>query len=102
MRQLKRGIALYLVILATILPWTSAEALETFEKAGRVVEVSSVEITISGQAYRLRSSTRMVSADPGRRKVSDIKPGDRVFIKGIVLNGIYYVDKLVYEIPEAS
>ena len=30
MNQLKRGVVLFLVIAATVLPWTAAEALETF------------------------------------------------------------------------
>ena len=102
MRQLKRGIALYLVILATVLPWSTAQALETFEKAGHVADLRSDQLTISGQVYRLRSSTMMVSADTSRSNVSDLRSNDRVFIKGIVLDGIYYIDRLVYEIPGPS
>jgi hypothetical protein len=102
MNQLKRGIVLSLVILASVLPWTTAEALDTFEKAGGIVDVDSTQLTISGKVYRLRSSTQMVSADPSRQKPSDLKPGDRVFINGIVLNGLYYIDRLAYEIPNPS
>lgn len=102
MRQLKRTIALYLVILATILPWSTAEALETFAKSGLVAEITSSSVTISGKEYRLRSSTQMVSSDASRKKVSDIKPDDIIYIKGIVLNGVYYIDKLVYETPVPS
>ncbi|MCP4769721.1 MAG: hypothetical protein GY875_26105 [Gammaproteobacteria bacterium] len=102
MRQLKRGIVLYLVILATVLPWSTAQALETFEKAGHIVDLRSDQFTISGQVYRLRSSTEIVSADPSRSKVSDLRSNDRVYIQGIVLNGVYYIDRLVYEIPGPS
>ena len=102
MNQLKRGIVVFLVILASVLPWTAAEALDTFEKAGRIVDLSSDQFTISGKVYLLRSSTEMVSADPSRLKPSDLKLGDRVYIKGIVLSGRNYVDRLVYEIPGPS
>jgi hypothetical protein len=102
MKQLKRSIALYLVILATLLPWATAEALDTFEKAGRVADISSDQVTISGQVYRLRSSTEMVSSDDSRQTVSDIRTDDRVFIQGILLNGAYYVDRLIYQTPEPS
>ena len=102
MRQLKRGIAIYLVVLASVLPWASAEALETFEKAGLIADINSSQITISAQAYRLRASTRMVSADPSRQKVTDFQPGDSVYIKGMVLNGVYYIDRLVYVLPDPS
>ena len=102
MMQFKRGIALYLVILAMALPWTAAQALETFEKAGRITDIDSGQVTISAQTYRLRSSTSMVSSDSSRKTVADIKVGDRVFIQGIVLNGTYYIDRLVYEAPEPS
>ncbi|MCP4331996.1 MAG: hypothetical protein GY785_05030 [Gammaproteobacteria bacterium] len=102
MNQLKRGIAIYLVILASVLPWATAQALEEFEKAGAIVKIGSSELTISGQVYRLRSSTEVVSAAAGRRKVSDFKSGDRVYIKGIVLNGTRYISRLVYIIPSPS
>ena len=102
MNQLKRGIVLFLVITAAVLPWTAAEALETFEKAGRIVDVNSSQLKISGQVYRLRSSSTMISADPSRRSAADLRPGDRIYIKGILLNGLYYIDKLVYLVPEPS
>jgi hypothetical protein len=102
MKQLKRGIALFLVVMAAALPLTIAEALETYEKAGKIVEIRSDQITISGQLYRLRSSTKLVSADTSRRKLSDLRPGDKVFIKGILLNGTHYIDMLIYEIPDPS
>ena len=102
MRQLKRSIALYLIILASVLPWSSAQALEKFEKAGQIVDLKFDQITISGQVYRLRSSTNMVSTDPSRRQVSDLRSGDRVYIRGIVLNGTYYISRLVYKMPDLS
>jgi len=102
MNQLQRNMVVFLVILASVLPWMNAQALETFEKAGRIVGVSSAQITISEKVYRIRSSTEMVSVDPSRQKPSDLKLGDRVFIRGIVLNGAYYIDRLVYEIPDPS
>jgi hypothetical protein len=102
MNQLKRGVVLFLVIAATVLPWTAAEALETFEKAGRIVKIDTSQLTISGQVYRLRSSTVIVSDDPSRKRAANLKSGDRIYIKGILLNGVYYIDKLVYIIPEPS
>jgi len=102
MKQFKRGIVFFLVIMATVLPWTAAEALETFEKAGKIAEITSSEMTVSGMTCRLRSSTEMVSADPNRQKLSDLAPGDRVFVRGIVLNGVNYISRVVYQIPDPS
>ena len=102
MNQFKRGVVLFLVITAAVLPWTAAEALETFAKAGRIVDINSGQLTISGQVYRLRSSSTLVSADPSRKKAADLKSGDRIYIKGFLLNGLYYIDQLVYLTPEPS
>jgi len=102
MKKLNRGAVLALLITAAMLPWSAAQALETFEKAGRIVDVNSSQLTISGQVYRLRSSSTLVSADPSRHSVADLRPGDRIYVKGILLNGRYYVDQLVYLVPDPS
>jgi len=102
MKKLNRGAVLALLITAAMLPWSAAQALETFEKAGRIVDVNSSQLTISGQVYRLRSSSTLVSADPSRKSAADLRPGDRIYVKGILLNGRYYVDQLVYLVPDPS
>ena len=102
MKQLKRGIALLLVFAAAVAPWAPTSALERFEKAGIIAAIDSNGLSISDQVYQLRSSTVLVSSSPDRSKIDDLKKGDRIYVRGIVLNGKYYISKLVYEIPDPS
>jgi hypothetical protein len=102
MKQLKRGIAFFLIIMASQLPWSNAQALEAFEKAGVIAEVGYDMMTVFGQNYRIKASTELVSSDPGRKKFSDFKRGDHVWFKGFVLNGVFYVDIIAYQAPEPS
>ena len=102
MKQLKRNIAVFLVITATLLPWSSAQALETFEKAGVIAEIGYDMMTVFGQKYRIKSATQLVSDDPERTKFSELKRGDQVWFKGFVLDGVFYVDKIVYQILSPS
>lgn len=102
MKHLKRGVLLGLVVAASLLPWAGAQALDTFEKAGVIAEVAYDSMTVFGQDYRIRSSTVLISDDQSRKKFSDLKPGDQVWFKGLILNDVYYVDTIVYQIPEPS
>ncbi len=102
MKQLKHNIAVFLVIMASLLPWSSAQALEAFEKAGVIAEIGYDMMTVFGQNYRIKPSTELVSSDANRKKFSDFKRGDQVWFKGFILDGVFYVDKIVYQIPSPS
>ena len=102
MKQSHRGVAFYLVIMASVLPWTTAQALEKFEKAGIISAVGKNKLTVSGQNYRIYSSTRLVSADSNRRKFSDFERGDHVWFEGTVLDGKRYILRIIYETPDPS
>jgi len=102
MKQSHRGVAFYLVIMASVLPWTTAQALEKFEKAGIISAVGKNMLTVSGQNYRIYSSTRLVSADRNRRKFSDFETGDHVWFEGTVLDGKRYILRIIYETPDPS
>ena len=102
MKQLKRGIAFSMIIMASLLPWSSVQAMEIFEKAGVIAEVGYDMMTVFGQNYRIVPSTKLVSSDPGRKKFTDFKRGDQVWFKGFVLDGVFYVDTIVYQVPEPS
>jgi len=102
MKQIQRCVAFYLVIMASLLLWTTAQALETFEKAGIISAVGKNMLKVTGQEYRIYSSTRLVSADRNRRKFSDFKRGDHVWFEGTVLDGKRYVLGIIYETPDPS
>ena len=102
MKQLTQRFTPFLIILALMLPWATAEALETFEGGGIITSVGYEQFTLGKQTYRIAAKATLKSGDASRSKISDLKQGDRVYIKGTILNDVYYVDKIIYYIPIAS
>jgi len=102
MKSLKTGLSHLLIIVALMLPLTSAQALETFEVAGVISEVSYSSFTVRDQEYRIGSTARLDSSDARRTKFSDFRKGDQIWFKGIILSGVYYVEIIMYETPEPS
>ncbi|MEM7564957.1 MAG: hypothetical protein AAF353_18235 [Pseudomonadota bacterium] len=92
------------LFLASVLlfSWTSASALENFERAGTITDLSYDQFEVRDQKYRLAPGAKLRSNDTSRRKFSDFKTGDEIWFKGKVLNGVNYVDIISYETPEPS
>ena len=99
MKQFKTLLTQLLVITSLMLPWATTEALENFEKAGYIASVGYDKFTIRGQEYRISPSAQLKSKDTSRKKFSDFKKGDAIYIKGKILNGVYYVDFIYYKTP---
>ena len=102
MRQFKSFLTQLLVITALMLPWLPTEALETFEKAGFITSVGYDKFTSRDQQYRISPSAKLKSNDASRKKFSDFKKGDEIYCTGKILNGVYYVDLIVYTKPISS
>lgn len=102
MRQFKSFLTQLLVITALMLPWATTEALETFEKAGFITSIGYDKFSIRDQQYRISPSAKLKSNDASRRKFSDFKKGDEIYFKGKILNGVYYVDIIIYTKPTPS
>lgn len=102
MKQLTQRFTPFLIILALMLPWATAEALETFEKGGIITSVGYEQFTLDRKTYRIAPKATLQSGDASRSNISDLKQGDRIYIKGTILNDVYYVDMIVYFTPIAS
>jgi len=102
MKTLRTGLGHLLFVMALMLPLSSAQALETFEIAGIISEISYSSFTVRDQEYRIGSTARLDSSDARRTKFSDFRKGDQIWFKGIILSGVYYVEILMYETPEPS
>lgn len=102
MKQFKSILTQLLVVTALMLPWATTGALETFEKAGYISSVGYDKFTIRDQVYRISPSAKLKSNDATRKKFSDFKKGDEIYFKGKILNGVYYVDIIIYETPTPS
>ncbi len=102
MKQLKTVLIQILIVLPLMLPWTTTEALDLFEKAGVISSIGYDKFSVSGKQYRIAPEAVLNSNDAGRKTFSDFKKGDEIYFKGKVLNGVYYVDIIYYETPVPS
>ena len=102
MKKLKVILTQVLLVTSLMLPWATTEALETFEQAGHITKVGVEQFTVRGKKYRLAPGARLQSNDPARLKIKHLKKGDEVYMKGQILNGVRYVDIIVYVKPDAS
>ena len=100
MKQLKTLLAQLLVITSLMLPWVTAEALETFQQAGAITGYSHDKFVVNQQVFRIRPDTEFPSGS--RPSYKSFKKGDEVYIEGKILNGIRYVDKMSFYPPEPS
>jgi len=98
MKQFKSFLNRLLVITALLLPWATAEALETFQKAGIVSAVDSATIRIHHQDinYRISTDTEIRFQNAANPRMSNFKKGDEVYLRGKILDGAYYLDLIVY------
>ncbi|MDH3221625.1 MAG: hypothetical protein OEO19_18995 [Gammaproteobacteria bacterium] len=102
MRHLKSQLIRLLVIISLALPWATADALETFERAGVITGVGYDKFTLDNEEYRISPGATLRSSDPNRKKFADFKKGDQIYFKGKILNGVNYVDSIVYLVPLPS
>jgi hypothetical protein len=102
MNQFKRLVTQLLIVTALLLPWSPAGAVETFKKAGVLNSLGSSTFTIRNTEYRIAPGATLDSNDPGRKRFSDFRKGDEIYIEGKLLNGVHFVDKIVYRTPLPS
>ena len=102
MKQLKTLLTQLLLVTSLLLPWSATEAVKGFEASGNINQMGYDTFVIRGQKYRLASDARLDSKHSSRRGFRDFKEGDFIYFKGRILNGVYYVDMIYYEIQEPS
>ncbi len=102
MKQFKSILTQLLLVTTLMLPWATTEALETFEKAGHISSVGYDKFTLRNQKYRISPTVQFGSNDVNRKKFSDLKKGDAIYFKGKILDGVHYVDIIIYETPDQS
>ena len=102
MKKFQTLLTQLLIVSSLMLPWTSAGALETFERAGIITDRGYEQFEVHGQSYRVAPGAKLRSNDVARKKFSDFKAGDQIWFQGKVLNGVNYVDIISYETPEPS
>ena len=77
-------------------------AVENFEQAGPIGSIGQGRFTVESQEYRIAPGAKLRSFDPNRRRLSDFRNGDVIIFMGKVVNGVYFVDLIVYHAPLPS
>lgn len=102
MIQVKPILTRLLLVASLMLPWATTGALETFERGGVISAVGYDKFTVNQQEYRVAPGAKLKSYDARRKKFSDFRPGDLIIFQGKVLNGVHYVDVIIYHTPITS
>jgi hypothetical protein len=102
MKPIKTLFTQLLLVTSLMLPWATTEALETFEQAGVISGLGYDTFTVNNQKYRIAPAAKLNSTDASRKRFSDFRTGDQIYFKGKILNGVHYVDIIVYETPSLS
>ena len=102
MTRVKESLLRLLVIACLALPGQPALAVENFEQAGPIHSIGQGRFTVENQEYRIAPGAKLRSFDPARRRLADFKTGDVIVFRGKVVNGVYFVDLIVYHAPLPS
>lgn len=102
MRQVNVLLVRLLIAASLLLPLANAQAVEKFRQAGIISSLSYDKFTVRGIEYRMTPAAKLKSNDARRKKMSDFKPGDRIYFEGTLIDGVYHVELVVYETPIPS
>lgn len=96
MKKISAFKAKLVVILALILSSTSIFALETYDAAGYINKLGIGSVSVSDQKYWITPTTKISKQNITKARLSDLKPGDSVFIKGYLVGERHYADFILY------
>jgi len=102
MKQLKTLLAQVLIVASLLLPWSPAGAVDNFRQYGVIKSVGSSTLTIRDKQYRVAPGATLDSDDASRKRLSDFRKGDKIYFEGKLLDGVNYIDRIVYRIPVPS
>ena len=102
MKRLMSFLFRILLTASLALAWTTVAAVETFEQAGPIAEISYSGFTVEQQQYRIAPGAKLKSYDASRRRLSDFKKGDVIIFEGKVISDVYYVDLITYYAPKPN
>jgi hypothetical protein len=102
MKPLKILLAQSLIVASLLLPWSPAGAVDNFRQFGVIQSLSYDKLTIGSKEYRVAPGATLDSDDVNRKRLSDFKKGDKIYFEGKLLDGVNYIDKIVYRIPVPS
>lgn len=99
MKNLKPLLAQLLVISSLMLPWATAEALETFGIGGVInkIDVSSLKLYHGDRTYRVKPTAEIIVPGVQNARLRNLKKGDLVSLKGHTIGSTYYVERIILQ-----
>jgi hypothetical protein len=102
MKKVKHRLAGLFLALSLGFVCAPARAVEPFEQGGPISAIGSSRFVVEDQEYRIAPGAKLQSFDASRRRLSDFREGDVIIFEGKRVNGVYFVDKIVYHAPKPS
>ena len=102
MIKAKHRLSGIILMASLLLAYSPAQAVEAFEQAGPITAIGNSRFTVEDQEYRIAPGAKLKSYDTSRRRLSDFREGDVIIFKGKQINGVYFVDLIVYYVPRPS
>lgn len=102
MNQFMKLVTRLLIVASLLLPWSPAGAVDNFKQYGVIKSLSSNSFTIRDTEYRIAPGATLDSDDASRKRLSDFKKGDKIYFEGKLVNGVNFVDRIVYRAPVPS
>lgn len=86
-----------LIVVALAMPWAAAQALERFNLSGVITDVNSASLSLyrKGQ-FRFAPGMQVIVDGKAGGKLSSFKRGASASVRGHVLNGVRYAERIVY------
>ena len=98
MNHLKQGLRILAITTALILPWNTAQALESFTVFGVITDTGPGRFTVRGQVYRIHPAVRFTSSN--LQKASQLRQGDIIFLSGKILINTHLVDYIRHDFDD--
>ena len=102
MMRVKKLLLRFIAIACLALSSQPSLGVENFEQAGPINSIGQGRFTVENQEYRIAPGAKLRSFDPTRRRLSDFRSGDVIVFRGKIVNGVYFVDLIVYHAPLPS
>ena len=94
-RPPRKRLLLFILAISLMVPWTPVLA-ESFEEGGFITEISLKGFFIDDNKHRLSPGAKLLNPSAARGKLKDLRPGDLISGRGVVLNGVRYLEVITY------
>lgn len=98
MKKIYTLITKALIVATLVISWANVQALESYERVGRILSINpqSSSINVEAVTYRLSPGLIVGQEIPEKSRLSDLRAGDLVFMEVMVLDNVRYAKRIQY------